>query len=173
MKPKYCKDSLSILNEIVLPNDTNTLGKLMGGRLMHKMDIVAAIAAQKHTNRVAVTASVDSLDFKSSINLGEVVSLKAFVTRTFNTSMEVYIEVTAENIQTGEKRLSNRAFMTFVAIDQNGRPIPVNPVIPESDEEKELYETALQRRELRLILAGKMKPEQATSLQNFFTVQKP
>lgn len=172
MKPKYCKDSLSILNEIVLPNDTNTLGKLMGGRLMHKMDIVAAIAAQKHTNRVAVTASVDSLDFKSSISLGEVVCIKAFVTRAFNSSMEVYIEVTAENIQTGEKRLSNRAFMTFVAIDQNGRPIPVNPVIPESEEEKDLYESALQRRELRLLFAGKISPEQATSLQNLFTIKK-
>ncbi len=171
MKSKFCKDSFATMTEIVLPNDTNTLGNLMGGRLMHLMDIVAAISAQRHSNRIVVTAGVDSIDFKSSVRLGEIVNLRAFVTRAFNSSMEVFIEVFAENTQNNEKRLCNRAFFTFVAVDQNGNPIPVNPVIPESDEEKEMYEGALRRRELRLLLAGRIKPEEAKSLHDILILK--
>jgi acyl-CoA hydrolase len=172
MKSKFCKDSIATMMEIVLPNDTNTLGNLMGGRLMHLMDIVGAISAQRHSNRIVVTAGVDSIDFKSSVRLGEIVNLKAFVTRTFNTSMEVFIEVFAENMQNGEKRLCNRAFFTFVAVDQSGNPIPINPVVPETTEEIEMYNGALRRRELRLLLAGRITPEDAKSLHDFLIVKK-
>jgi len=161
MKAKTPSDSFSQMTELVLPNDTNTLGNLMGGRLLHWMDIVAAIAASRHSNRVCVTASVDFVDFKSSILLGEIVILQAKVTRAFTTSMEVFIEVFAENMQTNERRLSNHAYYTFVAVDQTGRPIPVNPIEPQTDAEREAYTRADYRRELRFVLAGRIKPEDA------------
>ena len=156
------------MTELVLPNDTNTLGNLMGGRLLHWMDIVSAISAAKHCNRVVVTASVDFVDFKSPIELGEIVCLEAKVTRAFTTSMEVRIDVWAENMQSGEKRYCNSAYYTFVAVDQSGRPIPVVAVEPESEEEQEYYEGALRRRELRLVQAKRMKPEDATHLKKIF-----
>lgn len=154
------------MNELVLPNDTNTLGNLMGGRLLHFMDICAAIAAQRHSNRVCVTASVDNVDFQSAIGLGEVVVMEAVVNRAFTTSMEAEVNVWAEDTTTGEQRKCNRAYYTFVAVDQNGRPIPVPPLAPETEEERERYEGAARRRELRLILAGRLKLEDATSLRN-------
>ena len=156
------------MTELVLPNDTNTLGNLMGGRLLHWMDIVSAISAAKHCNRVVVTASVDFVDFKSPIELGEIVCLEAKVTRAFTTSMEVRIDVWAENMQSGERRYCNSAYYTFVAVDQSGRPIPVVAVEPESEEEQEYYEGALRRRELRLVQAKRMKPEDATHLRKIF-----
>jgi len=168
MKSKTPAESESSMTEIVLPNDTNTLGNLMGGRLLHWMDIVTAIAAQRHSNRIVVTASVDFVDFRSPVALGEVVLLEAKVTRAFNTSMEVRVEVTAENLQSGEKRKCNTAYYTFVAVDQSGRPIPVNPLTPESEWELKHFDAALRRREMRLILAGKLKPDQATHLKQIF-----
>ena len=120
-KKKFAKDSATIMTEMVLPNDTNTLNNLMGGRLMHWMDVVAAIAAQKHSNRIVVTASADSISFKQPIALGNVVTLAAQVTRAFNSSMEVHIEVTAEDIPANKKTVTHRAFFTFVAVDQNDR----------------------------------------------------
>jgi len=153
------------MNELVLPNDTNTLGNLMGGRLLHFMDICAAIAAQRHSNRVCVTASVDNVDFQSAIKLGEVVVMEAVVNRAFTTSMETEINVWAENTTTGERRKCNRALYTFVAVDQNGRPIPVPPIQPETDEERERYEGAARRRELRLILAGRLRLKDADRLR--------
>jgi acyl-CoA hydrolase len=165
---KKCKDSLVTMTELVLPNDTNTLNNLMGGRLMHWMDIASAVAAQKHSNRVVVTASVDNISFSKPINFGNVVTLHAFVTRAFSSSMEVYIKVTAEDIPSGKKTETNTAFFTFVAVDQTGRPIDVPSVMPESDFEKELYEGALRRRQLRLVLGKRMKPEDATELKSIF-----
>lgn len=156
------------MTEMVLPNDTNTLGNLMGGRLLHLMDIVSAISAAKHCNRVVVTASVDFVDFKSAIRLGEILELQAKVTRAFTTSMEVRIDVWAESLQSGDRRKSNVAYYTFVAVDQTGNPIPVAQVEPETDEEKELYESAIRRRELRLVSAGRMKPEDAVHLKKIF-----
>ncbi|MEM7039302.1 MAG: acyl-CoA thioesterase [Bacteroidota bacterium] len=140
MKTKKASASFANMTELVFPNDTNILGNLMGGRLLHWMDIVSAISAAKHCNRVVVTAAVDFVDFKSPIGLGEIVLLEAKVTRAFNTSMEVRIDVWAENMQTGEKRYCNSAFYTFVAVDQTGRPIPVSKVEPESEKENEMYE---------------------------------
>lgn len=151
--------------ELVLPNDTNTLGNLMGGRLLHLMDICGAIAAKRHSNRIVVTASVDSVDFQSAIKLGEVVVMEAVVNRAFTTSMETEIDVWAEDTGTGERRKCNRAYYTFVAVDQNGRPIPIPPIEPETDEERERFEGAARRRDLRLILAGRLKLDDATSLR--------
>lgn len=154
------------MNELVLPNDTNTLGNLMGGRLLHFMDIAAGISAMRHSNRTCVTASVDNVDFRSEIKLGEVVLIEAVVNRAFTTSMEVEIDVWAEDTTTGERRKCNRAFFTFVAVDQSGRPIPVIPVEPETDEERERYDGAQRRRELRLILAGRLALSDATHLRD-------
>ncbi len=156
------------MNEIVLPNDTNTLGNLMGGRLLHWMDICAAIAAQKHSNETVVTASVDSVSFKESIKLGDVVTLEAWVSRAFNTSMEVFIEVYAQNIPRNEKIKCNEAYYTFVALDSRNKPVKVPELQPVTEIEVEKYDGALRRRQVRLILAGKMKPEEAQELRNLF-----
>jgi acyl-CoA hydrolase len=169
---KFAKDSVTIMTEMVLPNDTNTLHNLMGGRLMHWMDIVAAIAAQKHCNRIVVTASADNISFKEPINLGNVVTLRSQVTRAFNSSMEVFIEVTAEDIPASKKIMTHRAFFTFVAVDQNGKPIEIPQVVPETAEEIELFEGALRRRQLRLVLAQRMKPEEAVELRAIFNLDK-
>jgi len=169
-KKKFAKDSCVTMTELVLPNDTNTLNNLMGGRLMHWMDIVSAIAAQKHSNRIVVTASVDNVSFGKPIRLGNVVTLKAQVSRAFNSSMEVAIEVWAEDIPSGEKVASNKAFFTFVAVDQLGKPIDVPELSPETPKERELYEGALRRRQLRLVLAGRMKPEDAKELRSIFNL---
>ncbi|RED95613.1 acyl-CoA thioesterase [Marinoscillum furvescens] len=169
-KIKTCKDSFVTMTEMVLPNDTNTLNNLMGGRLMHWMDIVSAIAAQRHSNRIVVTASVDNISFSKAIQLGNVVTLNAFVTRAFSSSMEVYIEVTAEDIPSSKKIETNSAFFTFVAVDQTGRPIDVPEVKPETEFEKELYAGALRRRQLRLVLGKRMKPEDATELKEIFKI---
>ena len=167
-KTKTPGESLVTMTELVLPNDTNTLNNLMGGRLMHWMDIVSAIAAQKHSNRIVVTASVDNVSFTKPIQLGNVVQLKAKVTRAFNSSMEVHIAVEAEDIPSGKKFGSNSAFFTFVAVDQTGRPIDVPQVKPETEEEQRLYDGALRRRQLRLVLAQRMKPEEAKELKSIF-----
>lgn len=171
LKVKHPHQSEVIMTEMVLPNDTNTLNNLMGGRLLHWMDICAAIAAQKHSNRIVVTASVDNVSFTEPIRLGNIVTMKAKVTRSFNSSMEVFLEVWAEDIPAGIRVSTNRAFYTFVAVDQNGRPIEVPPLEPETDEETELFVSALRRRQLRLVLAGRMNPLEATELKALFEVQ--
>jgi len=169
-KKKLASESCVNMTELVLPNDTNTLNNLMGGRLMHWMDIVSAISAQKHSNRIVVTASVDNVSFAKPIRLGNVVTLKAQVTRAFNSSMEVAIEVWAEDIPSGERIESNRAFFTFVAVDQLGKPIDVPELVPETADDEELYEGALRRRQLRLVLAKRMKPEDAKELKSIFNL---
>lgn len=165
---KTPSQSFTIMNELVLPNDTNTLNNLMGGRLLHWMDIVAAIAAQKHSGKTVVTASVDSVSFGKCIRLGDVVTLEAKVSRAFNTSMEIHIMVYAENIPSGEKFKSNEAYYTFVALDRNGTPVSVPTIQPETEDEKRRYDGALRRRQLRLVLGGKMKPDEATELKALF-----
>jgi len=135
---------------------------------MHWMDIVSAIAAQRHSNSTVVTASVDNISFSNSIQLGNVVTLKAYVTRAFSTSMEVYIEATAEDIPKGKKIDTNKAFFTFVAVDENSKPHTVPEVRPNTPEETELYEGALRRRQLRLVLSKRMQPEDAKELKSIF-----
>jgi acyl-CoA hydrolase len=171
-KKKHPRESFVSMTELVLPNDTNTLNNLMGGRLMHWMDIVSAISAQKHSNRIVVTASVDNISFRQPIQLGNVVTLKARVTRAFNSSMEVRIDVEAENIPEATKAESNSAYFTFVAVDNEGRPTDVPEVEPETEGEKALYDGALRRRQLRLILAGRMKPQDARELKSIFDVKE-
>ncbi len=168
LKQKYARESLVTMTEMVLPNDTNTLNNLMGGRMMHLMDIAGAISAQRHSNRIVVTASVDNVSFSEPISLGDVLTIKAQVTRAFNSSMEVHIEVIAENIPAGKKKCTNRAFFTFVAVDQSGNPITVPEVIPETEDEQEWYAGALRRRQLRLILAKRIQPDEATELKSLF-----
>ncbi|RNI30630.1 acyl-CoA thioesterase [Rufibacter latericius] len=170
-KQKPVKDSYVRMTELVLPNDTNTLNNLMGGRMMHWMDIVSAISAQKHSNRIVVTASVDNVSFKEGIKLGNVITLEAQVTRSFSSSMEVNIVVWSEDIPSGTKVKSNEAFFTFVAVDQSGNPIDVPEAVPETEEEVKLYEGALRRRQLRLILAGRMKPNDANELKSIFELE--
>jgi acyl-CoA hydrolase len=168
MHTKKPQDSLVTMSELVLPNDTNTLGNLMGGRLMYWMDIAGAIAAQKHCNCPVVTASVDNISFASPVKLGNVLSIEAKVTRSFNSSMEVYLRVWGEDIAAQYKYLSNEAYLTFVALDPNGKPRKVPELIPETESERKIFDGALRRRQLRLILGGKMKPEDATELKALF-----
>jgi acyl-CoA hydrolase len=167
-KTKTPKESLAVITEMVLPNDTNTLGNLMGGRLLHWMDIASAIAAHRHCGRVVVTASVNNVSFNQPIRLGEIVTMEAKVSRAFTSSMEVFIDVWVENNTTGEKKKCNEAIYTFVAVDQMGNPINVPALIPETDDEKKRFDGALRRRQLSLILGGKMKPEEATELKALF-----
>jgi acyl-CoA hydrolase len=170
-KKKFSRESLVSMTELVLPNDTNTLNNLMGGRLMHWMDIVSAISAQKHSNRTVVTASVDNISFKHPIRLGNVVTLRAKVTRAFNSSMEIRIDVDAEDMPSNKKIESNSAYFTFVAVDHTGKPIEVPEVVPETDEEKAMYDGALRRRQLRLILSDRMKPQDAKELKSIFDIK--
>jgi len=168
MEAKTAAASLIIMTEIVLPNDTNVYGNLMGGRLMYWMDIAAALSAQKHCNAAVVTVSVDNISFEYPIELGNVVHIEARVTRAFTTSMEVHLKVWGENLLRQFKYKSNEAYYTFVALDANRKPKPVHELIPETEEEKKLFEGALRRRQLRLILGGKLKPDDATELRALF-----
>jgi len=169
-RAKTAKESLVSKTELILPNDTNTLNHLMGGRLMHWMDIVAGISGQKHCEAVVVTASVDNISFRAPIVIGSVVTLRAKATRAFNTSLEIRIDVDAENIIEGKKVMSNTAYFTFVALNSEGRPIQIPKVIPETKEEQELYDGALRRRQLRLVLSGRMKASEATELKSLFSM---
>lgn len=168
MEAKKSAGSLIIMTEIVLPNDTNVYGNLMGGRLMYWMDIAAALSAQKHCNAPVVTASVDNISFESPIKLGNAVHIEAKVTRAFNTSMEIHLTVWGEDLTQQYKYKSNQAYYTFVALDPNRKPRPVPELVTETTEEKKLFDGALRRRQLRLILGGKLKPDDATELKALF-----
>jgi acyl-CoA hydrolase len=167
---KSVKASLTTMTEMVFPNDTNGLNGLMGGRLLYWMDIVSAIAGQKHANSLVVTASVDNVSFSHPIKIGNVVTLKAQVTRAFNTSMEIHIEVKAEDVPNGRIVESHRAFFTMVAVDMQGNKIQVPEATPETEDEKALHESALRRRQLRLVLAGRLKPDEAYELRSLFNI---
>lgn len=150
IKAKNVSESIITKTELVLPNNTNQLGKLLGGQLMHWIDICAALCAAKHNNRICVTASVDRIDFHHSINLGDAVTLVASVNRVFNTSMEIGVTVYAESFREGTRVHSNTAYLTFVSVDSSGKPVKAVEAIPETEDEKRRYEEALQRRESRL-----------------------
>jgi acyl-CoA hydrolase len=168
MQTKKPSDSLTVMTEIVLPNDTNVFGNLMGGRLMYWMDIAAAIAAQRHCNAPVVTASVDNISFENPIKIGNTVHIEAKVSRAFNTSMEVHLKVWGEDFQQQYKYKSNEAYYTFVALDPNRKPRIVPQIIPETQDENRLFEGALRRRQVRLILGGKMNPDDETELKALF-----
>ncbi|MCH8330797.1 MAG: acyl-CoA thioesterase [Bacteroidetes bacterium] len=163
---KKVSDSFTRMTQFVLPNDTNTLNNLRGGRLLHWMDLAAAIAAQKHSSRIVVTASVDNVSFDHPIHLGDVVTIDASVTRSFNTSIEIYLEVWAENIPSKTRYRSNEAFYTFVALNEKGKPTHVPNIEAETETEKLRYKAALARRELRLVLAGRMKASESEGVKH-------
>ncbi|GAC1483998.1 MAG: acyl-CoA thioesterase [Flavisolibacter sp.] len=169
MLVKKHSESFTMMTEIVLSNDTNVFGNLMGGRLMYWMDIAAAIAAQRHCNAPVVTASVDNISFENPIKLGNTVHIEATVSRAFKTSMEVHLKVWGEDFTQQFKYKSNEAYYTFVALDTQGKPKIVPELRPGHEEEKRLFEGALRRRQVRLILGGKMKPEEASELKAWFT----
>lgn len=168
IKTKSAVESAIIMTELVLPNDTNVFGNLMGGRLMYWMDIAAALSAAKHCNAPVVTASVDNISFEAPIRLGNVVHIEARVSRAFNTSMEVHLNVWGEDLTQQYRYKSNEAYYTFVALDPNRKPRQVPQLVPETDEETKLFEGALRRRQVRLILGGKMKPDDAAELKALF-----
>ena len=165
---KKASESLVVMTELVLPNDTNNFGNLMGGRLMYWMDIAAALAAMKHCAAPVVTASVDNISFQTPIKIGNVVHIEAKVTRAFSSSMEVHMNVWGEDAIQQYRYKSNEAYYTFVALDPNSKPRKINSLIPETEDEIKLYEGALRRRQIRLILGGKMKPEDAEELRALF-----
>ncbi len=168
MKAKTPSESFTMSTHIVLPNDTNTLGNLMGGQLLHWMDATAAVCAHRHAARVVVTASVNHVAFNHPIKLGDFVTLEAKVSRAFTSSMEVFIDVMVDDHRSKKKIKCNEAIYTFVAVDQYGSPIDVPGLTPETELEKERFDAALRRKQLALILGGKLKPDDATELKALF-----
>ena len=150
LAPRAVRESQSEMNEIVLPNDANPLGALLGGRLMHWMDLAAALAAHRHSRNYVVTAAIDHLDFVVPVHVGDLVILKSSVNRAFHTSMEVGVKVWVENYIAATRRHVSSAYLTFVAVDRHGRHLPVPPVLPETEEQKRRYEDAGRRREARM-----------------------
>ncbi|WP_456868106.1 acyl-CoA thioesterase [Galbibacter sp. BG1] len=169
MQAKTPSESRTVMTDLVLPSETNPLNNLFGGELLARMDRAASISARRHSRRVTVTASVNHVAFNRAIPLGSVVTVEASVSRAFNSSMEIYIDVWIEDRENGHKSKANEAIYTFVAVDDTGKPVTVPPISPESKLEKERYEAALRRKQLSLVLAGKMKPNEATELKALFT----
>ena len=169
MEAKYPSESACIMTDLVLPGETNPLNNMFGGELLARMDRAASIAARRHSRRVAVTASVNHVAFNRAIPLGSVVTVEAKVSRTFRTSMEIYIDVWIEDRESGIRTKANEAIYTFVAVDETGIPVAIPQIKPETDIEKERYAAALRRKQLSLVLAGKMKPNDATELKALFS----
>ncbi|HEX9981510.1 MAG TPA: acyl-CoA thioesterase [Flavobacterium sp.] len=168
MLPKSPSESLTILTDLVLPSETNPLNNLFGGELLARMDRAASIAARRHSRRITVTASVNHVAFNRSIPLGSVVTIEAKVSRSFKSSMEIFIDVWLEDRESGIRTKANEAIYTFVAVDDTGRPVEVPPIVPETELEHQRFDAALRRKQLSLVLAGKMKPEDATELKALF-----
>lgn len=168
MQGKTASQTKTIATDLVLPSETNPINNLFGGELLARMDRAASISARRHSRRVVVTASVNHVAFNRSIPLGSVVTIEAKVSRAFTSSMEVYLDVWIEDRESGECIKANEAIYTFVAVDETGRPVKVPPLIPETDIEKERYDGALRRKQLSLVLAGKIKPNEATELKALF-----
>ncbi len=162
------KDSFTTVTDLVLPSETNPLNNLFGGELLARMDRAASIAARRHCRRIVVTASVNHVAFNRSIPLGSVVTIEAQVSRAFKSSMEVYMDVWIEDRESGERTKANEAIYSFVAVDDTGRPVAVPPIHPETELEKSRYDAALRRKQLSLVLAGKMKAIEATELKALF-----
>ncbi|MEH6407987.1 MAG: acyl-CoA thioesterase [Leeuwenhoekiella sp.] len=169
MPNKTPAESRTIQTDMVLPNETNPLNNMFGGELLARMDRVASIAARRHSRRVVVTASVNHVAFNKPIALGSVVTVEAAVSRAFKTSMEVYIDVWVEDRESGVRSKANEAIYTFVAVDEMGTPVAIPQINPETPLETERFEAALRRKQLSLVLAGKMKAKDATELKALFT----
>ena len=167
-KSKKCKESLTVMTNIVLPNETNSLNNMFGGELLARMDRAAAIAASRHSESTVVTASVNHVSFKHPIPEGGVVVVEAKISRAFSTSMEIYCDVWLDNPITIEHLHTNEGIYTFVAVDKNNKPVPVPESEPETNLEKERFNAALRRKELSLILSGRMKPKDSVELKKLF-----
>jgi acyl-CoA hydrolase len=168
MIAKTPTDSLTILTDLVLPGETNYLDNLFGGELLARMDRACSIAARRHSREIVVTASVNHVAFNKSVPVGSVLTIEAKVSRAFKSSMEIFADVWIEDRETGLKTKVNEGIYTFVAVDQTGKPVEIDQIIPESDLEKERFEGALRRKQLSLILAGKLNPADATELKALF-----
>ena len=168
METKTPKESLTILTDLVLPGETNYLDNLFGGELLARMDRACSISARRHSRRIVVTASVNHVAFNKSVPVGSVVVIEAKVSRAFKSSMEIYVDVWIEDRQSGQKTKVNEGIYTFVAVDETGKPVIIPQVVPETDLEKERYEGALRRKQLSLILAGKLDPKDAKEIKALF-----
>lgn len=168
MQAKHPEDSRTTLTDLVLPSETNPLNNLFGGELLARMDRAASIAARRHSRRIVVTASVNHVAFNKAIPLGSVVTVEAAVSRAFKSSMEIFIDVWVEDRESGRRSKANEAIYTFVAVDETGSPVNVPPLEPQTELEKTRYDAALRRKQLSLVLAGKMKPNDATELKALF-----
>lgn len=168
MKAKYVSESTAITSDLVLPGETNPLNNMFGGELLARMDRAAGIAARRHSRRICVTASVNHVAFNRPIPLGSVVTVEAKISRAFTSSMEIYLDVWIEDRESGMKIKANEAIYTFVAVDDMGNPVPIPEIIPETELEKQRYDAALRRKQLSLVLAGKMAPSDATELKALF-----
>lgn len=168
MQPKTPQESRTVITDIVLPSETNPIGNLFGGELLARMDRAASISARRHSRRIVVTASVNHVAFNKMIPLGSVVTVEAHVSRAFKSSMEIYMDVWIEDRESGMRSKANEGIYTFVAVDEMGSPVPVPELVPETELEKERFDAALRRRQLSLVLAGKMKPKDATELKALF-----
>jgi acyl-CoA hydrolase len=154
---KPVQQSQSEYSELALPNDANSLGNVLGGKVMHLVDLAGALAALRHARCPVVTASVDHMNFLHPVHIGELILLRSSVNRVFHTSMEVGVKVWVEDLRTGERKHTSSAYLTFVAIDTEGKRVPIVPVIPETEEQKRRYEEALLRREYRLDIKRRSK----------------
>ncbi len=168
MDGKHPKDSRTIITDLVLPSETNPIGNMFGGELLARMDRAASIAARRHSRCIVVTVSVNNVAFNKMIPLGSVVTVEAHVSRAFKSSMEIYMDVWLEDRESGLRSKANEAIYTFVAVDEMGIPVPVPELIPETELEIKRFEAALRRKQLSLVLAGKMKPKEATELKALF-----
>jgi acyl-CoA hydrolase len=168
MDTKNPKDSRTIVTDLVLPSETNPIGNMFGGELLARMDRAASIAARRHSRRIVVTVSVNHVAFNKMIPLGSVVTVEAHVSRAFKSSMEVFMDVWIEDRESGLRSKANEAIYTFVAVDEMGSPVPVPGLIPETKLEKERFDAALRRKQLSLVIAGKMNPNDATELKALF-----
>ncbi|MFT5761648.1 MAG: acyl-CoA hydrolase [Polaribacter sp.] len=168
MSSKTPKESLTVLTDMVLPGETNPLNNLFGGEILARMDRACSIAARRHSRRIVVTASVNHVAFTKAVPVGSVVTVEAKVSRAFKSSMEVYVDVWIEDRESGEKARVNEGIYTFVAVDETGSPVPVPQISPETELERTRFDGALRRKQLSLILSGKMKPQEATELKALF-----
>tara|TARA_B100001175_G_scaffold293834_1_gene280619 strand:- start:943 stop:1452 length:510 start_codon:yes stop_codon:yes gene_type:complete len=168
MDPKTPENSKTIQTDVVMPGDTNSLNNLFGGELLARMDKVASIAAIKHSEQIVVTASINNVSFGEPVPNGSILTIEAKVSRAFNSSMEVFIDVWKQNKINPKKTKVNEAIYTFVALNKRGRTVKVPQIIPETELEKQRYDAALRRRQLSLVLAGKLSPKDATELKAIF-----
>lgn len=168
MQSRTAFQSKTIVTDLVLPSETNPINNLFGGELLARMDRAASISARRHSRRIVVTASVNHVAFNRSVPLGSVVMIEAKVSRAFTSSMEIYMDVWIEDRESGERIKANEAIYTFVAVDETGRPVKVPELVPETDLEKQRFDAALRRKQLSLLLAGKIKPSEATELKALF-----